>query len=249
MWQQVSTGCFLVLTILVTGAVMAQEPPPLVGVTWQWVHFADGEQEIDVLRPNYTIIFAEDGRYHARADCNIVLGQYSADDSTISILPGPTTLVACPPGSLADGFLRYLADAAVYSFTDTGDLLIELPIDSGTLTLSAQPQVTGLVTYRERMALPPDSVVRVQVQDVSIADAPTTIIGEQVIVTDGAQVPIPFAVSYPTSAIQENRRYSVVARIADGEGRLLFISDTNIPVITDDNPTSDIEIVLVRVGS
>jgi putative lipoprotein len=99
------------------------------------------------------------------------------------------------------------------------------------------------------MALPPDAVVRVQIQDVSIADAVATIIGEQVIVTQGAQVPIPFAVSYPVSAIQEKRRYSIAARITDGEGNLLFVSDTHTPVITGGNPISDIEIVLVRAGS
>jgi putative lipoprotein len=261
MWRKVLAACLIVLTSIATGIVMAQETTPeatesseasspsLVGVTWQWEHFASGAEEMDVPTPDYTITFMEDGIFHAQADCNLVNGSYSADNGTISIMPGPSTMAMCPPGSLGNDFTRYLSLVAVYSFTEDGKLLLEIPADSGTLTFSAQPQVTGSVTYRERMALPPDAVVRVQIQDVSIADALTTIIGEQVIVTDGAQVPFPFAVSYPASAIQENRRYSLAARITDGEGKLLFISDTNIPVITGDNPTSDIEIVLVRVGS
>ncbi|HVU11408.1 MAG TPA: YbaY family lipoprotein [Phototrophicaceae bacterium] len=259
MWKQVIRIGLLVLMIAVTGSVLAQSSTPeatempaapsLVGSTWQWLHFADGAQEMGVLKPNYTITFTEDGKFSARADCNSVAGTYTADASTITIKPGPTTLVACLPGSLGDQFTRYLSQVATYSFSDAGDLLLEIPADSGTLTLSAQPILTGTVTYRERMALPPDAVVRVQLQDVSVADAPSLLLGEQVIVTNGAQVPIPFMVSYPASAIQDGHRYSVSARISDGQGNLLFITDTNVPVITDGSPTSDIQLNLVRVSS
>lgn len=234
---------------------MAQEATPdpslptLTGVTWQWQHFADGAQEFDVPEPNYTITFSEDGTFQAKADCNIVLGSYTAEENAITLLPGPTTLVACPEESLGNDFTSYLAEVVIYSFTEDGQLLLELPADSGTLTFAAQPQVTGTLTYLVRMALPPDAVVRIQVQDVSRADAPSVLIGEQVFVTDGAQVPFEFAVSYPESAIQEGMLYSVSARITSADGTLLFISDTLIPVITRDNPTSDIEIILVRVGS
>lgn len=258
MWRHIRrdfwiTGCLVVLAFFAAGTAAqdaegAAPSPVLTGSTWRWERFVDPVKEIRVLADQYTITFAEDGRFHAQADCNQVLGSYSADAGTISIRPGPSTLVACPPASLGDDFVRYLSQAVIYSFTDDGKLLLELPVDSGTLTFSAQPQVTGTLTYLVRMALPPDAVVRVQIQDVSRADAPMILIGEQVFVTDGAQVPLPFAVSYPTD-LEPGRRYTVAARITDADGRLLFISDTIIPVITDDNPTSDIEIVLVPVGS
>jgi putative lipoprotein len=222
--------------------------PALVGVTWQWEHFADGERAMEIPTPNYTITFSDDGTFVARADCNTVLGMYTTDEHSISIMPGPTTLVMCPPESLGDDFTRFLSQVAIHSFTDEGKLLLEAMADSGSLLFSAQPQVTGTVTYRERMALPDDAVVRVELQDVSIADAPTIVLGEQVFVTGGAQVPFAFAVSYPASVIEENSRYSIAARITDGEGNLLFITDTYVPVITGNNPVSDIELVLVRVG-
>jgi putative lipoprotein len=241
------------LVLMVGATAMAQDTagsdaPALTGVTWQWVAVTDGESRRLVPTPDYTITFFEDGRFSARADCNRVLGTYTADDGAISLMPGPTTLVACPEGSLGGEFTRYLGAAVIYSFTRLGNLRLELPADSGTLLFRAQPQVTGSVSYRERMALPPGSVVRVQIQDVSIADAPTTILGEQVIITEGEQVPFSFAISYAASEIQENRRYSVAARITDPDGRLLFISDTANLVITDDRPTSDINLVLVRVS-
>ena len=254
--QKLFSGLCLLLIAVSAGIVMAQDtpestdtPPALVGPTWQWTRFTNPQQATDVLSPNYTIAFADDGTFSALADCNHVSGTYTADESSLSILSGPMTLMACPPGSLDSQFMAYLSQVSIYSFTDDGDLLLEMPADSGTMRFVAQAQVTGTVSYMLRIALPDNAVVRVQIQDVSLADAPSLIIGEQVIPTAGAQVPIPFAVSYPESAIQDGHTYSLAARITDGEGRLLFISDTIVPVITDDNPTSDIEMILVPVGS
>jgi uncharacterized lipoprotein YbaY len=120
----------------------------------------------------------------------------------------------------------------------------------GSLTLAAcgsssKESVTGSVTYLQRIALPPDAVVTVRIEDVSKADAPAEVIGEQVIQTDGAQVPIPFAVPYDPGEIEENHSYSLRVRIEDDTGKLLFINDTSIPVITHGNPTQDIEVIVV----
>ena len=100
----------------------------------------------------------------------------------------------------------------------------------------------------QRIALPPDAVVIVRIEDVSKADAPAEIIGEQVIKTEGAQVPIPFAVIYNPDKIEENHSYNLRARIEDGAGKLLFINDTSVPVITRGNPTQNIEVIVVPVG-
>ena len=109
--------------------------------------------------------------------------------------------------------------------------------------------VSGTVIYRERIALPDDAVVRVQLQDVSKMDVAAQVLGEQLIKTEGKQVPIEYSVPYDEEAIDERFTYSVSARIEDGEGKLLFISDTVIPVITRDNPTEDVEILVVSVAS
>jgi len=124
----------------------------------------------------------------------------------------------------------------------------------GTAALSScggspdEASVTGTVTYLQRIALPPEAVLTVRIEDVSKADAPAEAVGEQVIKTEGAQVPIAFAVSYEPGKIIENHRYSLRVRIEDGAGRLLFINDTNVPVITNGNPTEDIEVILVQAG-
>lgn len=113
---------------------------------------------------------------------------------------------------------------------------------------SSKQSVTGQVTYRQRIALPPEAVITVRIQDVSLADAPAQIIGEQVIRAEGKQVPIPYEVKYNPGEIKENHTYSMSARVENRAGELLFISDTHTPVITGGSPTKDVEIVVVPVG-
>ncbi len=228
-----------------------ESAPSLVGVTWQWEQFASGAEAFEVSDPqNYTITFNEDGSVFARADCNNVIGQYTSEaEGSITIMLGAMTMVACPPGSLEQNFIAGLSNVSVYSFTEDSGLLLEAPVDSGSLLFSAQPQVTGTISYLQRIALPEDAFIRVQIEDVSRMDAPSVVIGEQIIQPAGAQVPIPFTVSYSENDIQEGHSYSISVRITDGNGNLLWITDTYIPVITNGNPTSDIEVNLVQVSS
>lgn len=107
--------------------------------------------------------------------------------------------------------------------------------------------VTGTVTYRERIALPDGALVIVQILDVSLTDAPARVIGEQVIHPGRGQVPVSYAVPYAEKEIDERRSYFMSARIEDGEGNALFISDTAVPVITQDDPTKNVQIVVVPV--
>ncbi|MFN2138297.1 MAG: YbaY family lipoprotein [Candidatus Promineifilaceae bacterium] len=109
--------------------------------------------------------------------------------------------------------------------------------------------ISGDVTYLERIALPENAVVTVQLQDISRADAAADVLGEQVINTDGAQVPIPYELSYDPEAILANGRYNLAARIEDADGNLLFINDTVTPVLTEGNPTDDVEIQTVKVDT
>ncbi len=113
---------------------------------------------------------------------------------------------------------------------------------------NAKGEVTGTVIYRQRIALPPDAVLSVQIQDVSIADAPATVIGEQILKEPG-QVPISYTVDYRYRDIEDSHRYAMQARIEDAEGNLLFINDTAFPVLTQGNPTEDVEIEVVPVGA
>jgi putative lipoprotein len=79
-----------------------------------------------------------------------------------------------------------------------------------------------------------------------LADAPSTVVGEQVITPTGGP-PFQFSIAFDPDAIVATHRYQVSARIIGPDGTLLFISMQAHPVITGDNPTHDVEVVVGRV--
>ena len=106
--------------------------------------------------------------------------------------------------------------------------------------------VRGSVTYRERLALTPGATLRVELRDVSYADASAPLIASQTISGPG-QAPIEFEVAYNREDIDSRNRYSVSARIVESDGRLAFVNDTAYDVITDGNPDKvDMLLVLVE---
>jgi putative lipoprotein len=117
-----------------------------------------------------------------------------------------------------------------------------VPHDGG----SGAAQVTGTIAYRERIALSPTAVISVKIVDVSRADAPAIVLGEQLIEAAGKQVPFPFSIAYDPAGIDPRMSYAVQARIEDG-GRLMFISDQNYAVITRGAP-AHVDLVLKAVG-
>lgn len=72
--------------------------------------------------------------------------------------------------------------------------------------------IAGEVFYRERIALPPNAVLTVRLMDVSLADAPASIIAEQKIDPAG-QVPIKFQIKVNPAVTQPNVNYALQARI------------------------------------
>ena len=133
----------------------------------------------------------------------------------------------------------------ILSFVFCTALLAACASPSGNVDVD-MAAVTGTVTHLERRALPPEAVVIVRLQDISRADAPAILLGEQRIDLDGRQVPVAFEIGYDRAAIDERMSYSVSARIELGD-ELLMISDTVHPVITRGAPTKDLEIRVVRV--
>lgn len=107
-------------------------------------------------------------------------------------------------------------------------------------------RVTGTVSYLQRVALAPTAAIKVQLVDVSRADAPAIVLGEQVIQAGGKQVPFAFEITYDPAKIDPRFSYAVGARIEDG-GKLLFINDQRYAVITRGAPTH-VEMMLRPVG-
>ena len=112
---------------------------------------------------------------------------------------------------------------------------------------SGSAQVTGSVAYLERIALPPDAVIDVQLLDTSVADIAAQTVAEILINAEGRQVPIPFALTYDPAQIVPAHRYSVRATIRSGDGMLMFSTTQAYPVLTHGAP-SKVNLILHRVG-
>jgi heat shock protein HslJ len=129
-----------------SSAVASAEPagsPPadLLGKVWKLTALTELTPAFQGVVPaadqaNYTIEFQSDGTFAAKADCNQVAGTYEVGaGGSISILPGPSTLAACPPGSMGDLFVVGLGNAASYAI-EGGQLTLTLA-DGGTLVFTA----------------------------------------------------------------------------------------------------------------
>ncbi len=105
--------------------------------------------------------------------------------------------------------------------------------------------IEGTATYRERIAIPPNSVFEAVLEDVTIADAKATRIG-QTSFTPPAVPPIRFSIAFDPARIDPSRMYSVRARIVVN-GRLMFTSDKLHPVLTRDTGNT-VDILLKMVG-
>jgi putative lipoprotein len=97
-------------------------------------------------------------------------------------------------------------------------------------------KITGTVTYTERIALPPDALVRVRLEDTSRAERPPKLVAAVTVGTGGKQVPIAFELIYTATDIQASRRYVVRAAILV-DGKTIFASKARYPVITHGAPT------------
>jgi uncharacterized lipoprotein YbaY len=106
--------------------------------------------------------------------------------------------------------------------------------------------VSGTVTYMVRMALPPEAVVEVQLQDVSRTDAKATVIAEEKITVGDRQVPIPFELKVEPGKIEPSHTYAVRAEILV-DGQIRFTSEQAYNVLTKGNPAK-VEIVVKPVG-
>ncbi len=82
--------------------------------------------------------------------------------------------------------------------------------------------IAGSVTYRARIALPPDATLIIRIQDAAHLDRRTRTLVEQRYDLRGAQVPIPFNATVDHDLFGENTRIIVSARIEAG-GRRRFV--------------------------
>ncbi|PIJ52212.1 hypothetical protein BL250_04395 [Erwinia sp. OLTSP20] len=117
---------------------------------------------------------------------------------------------------------------------------------SGQQAVLKQPNVSGNVWIRQKVALPPDSVLTVTVSDASASDAPSRVIAQHVVRTEGKQSPFHFVLPFNPGDIQPKARILLSAAVTV-KGKLAFITETAQPVINQGGTRQDL--VLVPVPS
>lgn len=96
-------------------------------------------------------------------------------------------------------------------------------------------EFTGSVAYMSSIALPPDAVLIIRIQDTARADARALTLAEQRIGLAGNPPPIPFRLTVDRDLIGKNSQVTVTARI-ERKGKLLFINDTIHRALIDGKP-------------
>ncbi|MFC4624167.1 META domain-containing protein [Daeguia caeni] len=111
-------------------------------------------------------------------------------------------------------------------------------------SIAADQYLHGTVMFRERIALPPEARLTVELTDISAADATTRTIGQtQVASIVGS--PIPFSISFDPKLLDPTHRYALQARISAGD-TLWFVNDEQIE-IEPRNTAKPVEIRVVMV--
>ncbi len=128
------------------------------------------------------------------------------------------------------GTLMAIPALAACASTQSGNNYVKA--ETPLLSLGETSDITGNITYRERIALRPGSVMTVKLVDISKMDAPSTVLDEVRYDMTGANVPVGYLLKLPNKATDPNARLAVQAQIRDARGKLLFTTDQVYPVMS-----------------
>lgn len=103
--------------------------------TWVWTktQMNNGSTTIPKKDGLFTITFKKDGTVAIGTDCNKMGGTYTIQGNLITFSKLMSTLMYCE-GSQEQDFSAMLENTARYLFTNKGELVLELKMDSGTMT-------------------------------------------------------------------------------------------------------------------
>ena len=111
----------------------------------------------------------------------------------------------------------------------------------GESTDKVMTPIEGTVSYRERMMPPPGSVLEIQLQDISIADAPAQVISTLEQPVQGGP-PYSFTMDFDPASIEARHTYSLRATIRRGDA-LVFTTTEYI-----DPFSGPVQIMLTKVA-
>jgi uncharacterized lipoprotein YbaY/heat shock protein HslJ len=110
--------------------------------------------------------------------------------------------------------------------------------------IANESTIKGKAVYTDNLTLPKDAKFEVTLEDVSLMDAPSVVIGQTTIDPAG-QIPIAYTITFDDKKIVLGHRYAVRAKITQGD-TLLYMTDTMNPVFTG-NDTNEVELIMKRI--
>jgi heat shock protein HslJ/uncharacterized lipoprotein YbaY len=225
----------------------------IVGPTWHWVQFQDSAETNDIIvtaPQNYSLTLQPDGTASIKADCNQVSWTYTLDGSSLTFnTVGASTLAFCGEESLDQQYLQLLGATATY-VEEQGILYLNLAADAGNMLFGRQASattVTGVVDAADGAQLPDNANIEVRIVSEPVGDGLTQLLGITNLQSAGTQFPIAYEVGYNSADVDPNATYTISARVTEGVGDLLYVSDTQTPVITNNAPVSDVVISVVSI--
>ncbi|MDX1554725.1 MAG: YbaY family lipoprotein [Xanthomonadales bacterium] len=107
--------------------------------------------------------------------------------------------------------------------------------EEATAAAPAEPRtasIRGTLTYVGDHILAPESTIKIELIDVSQADAKATVVADTVLQKIG-QPPLPYELRYDMNQIEPGKHYALRANVME-QKRLMFISDQAYPVLRDE---------------
>lgn len=189
--------------------------------------------------------FGDDERVSGSAGCNRFTGSYEVEGETLSFGPAASTRRMCArPERIMEQEAAFLAALGTVARWEMRGERLQLRSAEGSLAIDLVAAVAGTLAPRGTGSLPAGARAHVRLEDVSLADAPARLIGEEFLPVRDPQAPLLFHVAYDPSDIDPRHSYAVRAVIEDASGAVLYRTTQVFPVLTRDHPTLDVEVSL-----
>jgi uncharacterized lipoprotein YbaY len=192
-----------------------------------------------------TLNFDHEGGVSGSSGCNTYGGNYEVSINSITFSDIYSTERACAQDGVMEqesAYLFILTNAISYALNSDQMLIMDnfgnqltfsaVATASQLETISAMPAVSVEVSYRQRIALPPQAYVLVQLISTGASDADSVVLYATTIPTNGGQVPFTIDLPYDPAVVGAMGTLAIHAEIR-AEGEVLFVSTPDAAQFAD----------------
>jgi uncharacterized lipoprotein YbaY len=114
---------------------------------------------------------------------------------------------------------------------------IVAPVSTGPITNT----ITGVISFTSPITFGANAAIKVQLLDVSRADAAANVVGEQSIDASDQAAPLPFTLQFDPAQIDPSHFYMLLVTI-NVDGELRWVNHQAVYVLTHGSPASNVEV-------